>query len=388
MNSERLHYLDALRALTMLLILPAHALALVGLRGGWNDVEASVYWTIHVFRLPLFFLIAGFFAALLARARGTRGLVRNRVIRIGIPLILGVLVVAPLITWEVQALSERPYRPHAQGLTAFVDPHPSFLWFLWYLVLIYAGALLIRCLLARMPVARGGLLRVGKRLLSRRSAPVLLAVPAALCLYWQPTWLADTPAESFVPHLDLLGYYSLFFASGWLLHAVPGLRESIEHRYLQHLALAALALPAALALYLLQSEPAVGTRSVFHLLALLLLSVATWSLSFGLLGLARRFGQQPHPTLRYWTDASYWIYLSHFPVMAAFALAISGLAMPEALRLLVLATATLALIFPAYGAFVRHSAIGRVLHGPRPRDTVHITRWKLTPPTAAAERRA
>jgi glucan biosynthesis protein C len=388
MSSERLHHLDALRALTMVLILPFHALALVGLRGGLNDIEASIWWTIHVFRLPLFFLIAGLFAALLAKTRGTSALLRNRTIRIGIPMALGVLAVVPLITWEVQALSEQPYRPHAQGLRAFADPHPSFLWFLWYLSLIYVGALLAHHLLLRVPKARLELLRVGKLLLSHWSAPLLLAVPAAVCLYWQPTWQAGAPAESFAPNPDLLGYYAIFFFSGWLLHEAPALRESIESRHPQHLALAALALPAALALYLLQSEPAIGTSLAFHLLALLLLSVATWSLSFGLLGLARRFGQEPHPRLRYWTDSSYWIYLSHFPVMAAIALAISALAMPESLRLIVLTTATLALIFPAYGAFVRHSAIGRVLHGPRPKGQTGPLGWRFTPPATAAERRA
>ncbi len=388
MSSERLHHLDALRALTMVLILPFHALALVGLRGGLNDIEASIWWAIHVFRLPLFFLIAGFFAALLARTRGTSALVRNRAVRIGIPLALGVLAVVPLITWEIQALSEQPHRPQAEGLAAFTDPHPSFLWFLWYLTLIYVGALLVRLLLTRMPRTRAGLLRTGSFLLSHRCATFLLAMPAAACLYWQPTWQAGAPAESFAPHLDLLSYYAIFFAGGWLLYEAPGLRESIESRHPQHLAVAALVLPVALALYLLQSEPAIGTSAAFHLFALLLLSIATWSLSFGLLGLARRFGHGPHPRLRYWTDSSYWIYLSHFPVMAAIALAISGLAMPESVRLVVLATLTLALVFPAYGAFVRHSAIGRVLHGPRPKESTGLLGWRFTPPTAAAEHRA
>jgi peptidoglycan/LPS O-acetylase OafA/YrhL len=365
---ERLHHLDALRALTMVLILPAHALALVGLRGGWNDVEASIYWSIHVFRLPLFFIVAGFFAALLIRARGVSELLRNRAVRISVPLVVGVATVVPLITLEIQALSEMPHRPGAQGLEALADPHPSFLWFLWYLTLIYAGALLIRRLLAAMPGARVALLGKARGLIEHWSAPLLLALPAGLLLYRQPTWLASAPSEEFVPHLDLLGYYALFFASGWLLFAVPGLRREIERRPGRHLTVAALAFPPALALYLLQSEPAIGTSRFFHLLALVLLSVATWSLAFGLLGVARRFGSRPSPRLRYWTDAAYWIYLSHFPVMAAIALAIAALPMPEAVRLAVLSCGTLALIYPAYGAFVRHTAIGRVLHGPRPQS--------------------
>lgn len=384
----RLHHLDALRALTMLLILPFHALVLVGLRGGTNDLENAVLWTIHVFRLPLFFLVAGFFAALLVRGRGAGEFLRNRMIRIGVPLVVGVVVVIPWITWEIQALSELPHREDAHGLAAFVDFHPSFLWFLWYLTLIYAVTLASRRLLHAAPGARTRLLGAGERLLSHWAAPLLLAVPTALFLYRQPTWIPDAPAEGFLPRLDLLGYYAIFFAAGWLLLSSPGLRERIELRPKHYLTLAALTFPPGLALYLLQSEPSIGGHSYVHVLALLLFSTATWSLVFGLLGLARRFGSRPNPRLRYWTDASYWIYLSHFPVMAGIALAIAGLAMPESLRALFLVLATLTVIFPAYGAFVRHTAIGRVLHGPRQRGPRASPRGRLTRPAAAAARRA
>lgn len=388
MNTGRLHHLDALRAMTMVLILPFHALVLVGLRGELDDVESSILWVIHVFRLPLFFLVAGFFAALLVKARGVAALLRNRSVRIGIPLVLGVLAVVPLITLEAQALSERPHRPNAEGLAAFADPHPSFLWFLWYLTLIYAGALLVRRALIALPQVTTVVHEGGRRLLRSWFAPLLLAVPAALLLYRQPTWLAEAPSESFALRPDLLCYYAIFFAAGWLLFAAPDLRETIERRPRRYLTLAALTLPPALALYLLQSEPAIGASRGFHLLALLLLSVATWSLVFGLLGASRRFGDRPNPTVRYWTDAAYWIYLSHFPVMAAIALAIAALPMPEAVRLVALCAGTLAVIFPAYGAFVRHTAIGRVLHGPRTPDRRPSGWWRLTRPATAAGRRA
>lgn len=365
MGAERLHHLDALRALTMVLILPAHALALIGLRDGWNDVEASVFWTIHAFRLPLFFLVAGFFGALLVSTRGVASLLRNRAVRIGIPLAVGLVTAVPVLTLELQAIAETEYRPGGEGLAAFADLHPSFLWFLWYLMLFYAGALLVRRALAAMPAAKDVLLGAGQRLLLHWSAPILLAVPAAVLLYRQPTWLAETPADSFLPRPDLFAYYAIFFASGWLLFAAHELREAIESRPWHYAILGGLALPPALALYLLQSEP-IGASRWFHLLALLLLSVTTWSLALGLLGVARHFLDRPSERLRYWADASYWIYLSHFPVMAALALVLFELAMPEAVRLVVLVVATLALIYPLYGAFVRHSAIGRVLHGPRP----------------------
>jgi len=75
-------------------------------------------------------------------------------------------------------------------------------------------------------------------------------------------------------------------------------------------------------------------------------------------------------------------------VMAAIALAIAALPMPVAVRLAALSLGTLAVIFPAYGAFVRHTAIGRVLHGPRRRAPRSSLRGRLTPPGTAAEPQA
>jgi fucose 4-O-acetylase-like acetyltransferase len=385
--SQRLHHLDALRALTMLLILPAHALALVGLNNeGWTGVERSAYWLIHVFRLPLFFLVAGFFAALLLEARGIRALLSNRLVRIGIPMLVVVLLVGPLLDLLVQSQMGLDLR--SEGAGAFLDFQPSYVWFLWYLAMLYALTLLARWALGALPATRRLLLGSGPGLLSHWTVPLLLAVPCALSLYWQPTWAAEAPSFSFRPHPDLLAYYGIFFASGWVLFRTEGLREKIELRPHAYLALAALALPPALALYLLQGEPEIGTSRVFHMLALLLLSIATWSLVLALPGLAQRFLREPSSRLRYWADASYWIYLSHFPVMAILGLIVFELPIPDGLRLVLLMLVTLGLIVPAYGAFVRHTAVGRVLHGPRPHDERPRRRRSLNRQAGAAEPQA
>jgi glucan biosynthesis protein C len=388
MSSERLHHLDALRALSMVLILPAHAVSLMGLRGGWNDAEATLYWLIHAFRLPLFFLVAGFFAALLIEARGTGAVVRNRLVRIGIPLVVVVAVVAPVVTLLVQGVTTDPGISNSNSLDAFTAFQPSYVWFLWYLTMLYVSALALRFALGHSANMRSRLGQAGARLIPHGIAPILLAIPCALLLYRQPTWIAEAPGESFVPRLDLLGYYGLFFAAGWALFAIRGLREQIELQPRRYGLLAAAALPPALALFLMQDAAAIGGSRWFHLLALLLLSVTTWSLVFALLGLSRRFLPQPVPRLRYWADASYWIYLSHFPIMAALALVAFELTMPNSLRLTILVLATLAVVYPAYGLVVRHTAIGRVLHGPRSAGRVKTPGWRPTRPAAAAGRRA
>src|SRR5512135_1326317 len=103
-TSVRFHSLDALRAVALLLGIVLHA-ALAYLPGqgiGWAIQDRSTHLVfsvsiiiVHSFRLGVFFLLAGFFAHLLYERRGFWGFVRNRVVRVLIPFIVGWFLVFP-----------------------------------------------------------------------------------------------------------------------------------------------------------------------------------------------------------------------------------------------------------------------------------------------------
>ena len=103
----RRHDLDALRAAAMLLGIALHAAItfMPMAAGGWpvQDVHqhAAFNWfmaAIHGFRMPLFFLISGFFTAMLWRKRGLKSLLWQRFRRIFLPLLLGMFTIIPA-TW-------------------------------------------------------------------------------------------------------------------------------------------------------------------------------------------------------------------------------------------------------------------------------------------------
>ena len=81
---ERFHALDALRAAMMLLGLVLHSAASytrtpLGDAWPYHDPHTNVAFDllvffIHLFRMPLFFVVAGFFAALLYSSRRPRAL--------------------------------------------------------------------------------------------------------------------------------------------------------------------------------------------------------------------------------------------------------------------------------------------------------------------------
>ena len=73
------------------------------------------FFFLHLFRMPVFFFVAGFFANYLAHKNGIKGFIKNRMFRIGVPFavffpitLLGVMV---LIAGSVLYLPEDSYGP-------------------------------------------------------------------------------------------------------------------------------------------------------------------------------------------------------------------------------------------------------------------------------------
>ncbi len=105
----RRHDLDALRAIAMLLGIVLHGvIAYIPLPGGgWpvQDIHQSEAYgvfmsAVHGFRMPLFFLVSGFFTAMLWRKRGLRSLLMHRSKRIFLPFVIGVFTLVPAV-WIV-----------------------------------------------------------------------------------------------------------------------------------------------------------------------------------------------------------------------------------------------------------------------------------------------
>src|SRR4051794_23073484 len=96
-RSGRIHSMDALRASSMLLLVPVHAAMLLAVNGHPGAWASAIYWLIHVFRLPLSFAMSGSFLALLVSRRGIGLTLRNRPLRIAVPLAVGLFTLVPLL---------------------------------------------------------------------------------------------------------------------------------------------------------------------------------------------------------------------------------------------------------------------------------------------------
>lgn len=289
--------LDRVRAAAMLLGVAYHATyAFVPDIGRWFPVQADATWSgfsviaavLHAVRMPVFFTLSGFFAALVMERRGGAFL-RDRFKRLMVPFFvaLPVTVVADVLLRRASLAQHTMDAAYAgQGEWLF---RPLHLWFLEYLFLF--------CLLAWLLDAT----KVTVRLHSVLKTPEVLLLgslvtTACVLMFGEPQ-----PAFSFVPSLSAVTYFAPFFGLGWAFYRSREATTVLQRRG-WWMALASMALCLFVFTRPLQWQP----------LGQALAALAAWLMVLGVMGPAMRPGARPPGSL---VQSAYWVYLVHHPLV-------------------------------------------------------------------------
>jgi ABC-type multidrug transport system ATPase subunit/peptidoglycan/LPS O-acetylase OafA/YrhL len=370
---NRLHALDAVRGFALLLGVAFHAA--LSFMPGWppglwamNDnspshVLSDVAFVTHIFRMSLFFFIAGYFGRLLYQRLGAGAFWANRAKRIAVPLVAGWVVLFPLISviWTIGItkvfggkLPPMPEMPKTPG--AFPLTH---LWFLYQLLLTYVGVLAMRALIARLDPdqkLRG--------FVDRMLSGSLRTIPLAFALIALPMWFywqgIPTPDQSLIPQIPATVGFGTAFVVGWLVHRSKDALTLIASRTTVHLVLASFA--TVWLMHVMHTEPMASPGNTKTLYALVF-GVAVWSWVLGLTGAALKFLSNYSATRRYIADASYWIYLMHLPVVAAFQIWVGHWPLHWTVKYPFILIASFAILFLSYHYLVRPTFIGQLLNG-------------------------
>jgi peptidoglycan/LPS O-acetylase OafA/YrhL len=364
---SRYHALDALRAAMMFLGIYLHAIAAYSPNGGWPykpaQLTTTLDWSmglIHVFRMPVFYVMAGFFAALLLQRYGLRRAADNRFWRIVVPFVVGWIILYPLVMFLAAVGRGGMDRALDFILSGrfLAYAHPLHLWFLEYLIVLYLLAIVAVMGVRLLPQdVRTLLLRFFRLAVRSWWAPLIFAVPSFLAmLLMQHPWLDDPP--SFVPVARIVLAYAIPFAFGWLLYLNADLLETLSRRAWLYAAFAAVASFAYLATFVvpMERDTAFYTARAVH-------SVALWLLIFAVTGLFLRYLGGHSAFRRYLCDSSYFLYLAHMPVLIAFQLLLRDVPLPPLAKVPLALAATVAVLLPLYRYGVRPTFVGAVLNG-------------------------
>ena len=355
-----LHDLDALRACAMLLGVLLHAVfhtipfryfrsnILPGGPNTWALPYFHLVQLVHGFRMPVFFLLSGFFCALLWQRRGLSGLLKNRILRIALPLLICIPTIRNLefilnrLRWGENPTTE-------EWLRAIAVDDLSLLWFLWQLLLLSA------------------LLLIAARLGLRFRHPVWwLLLPAS----WLPAYLMSQNFLVFGPETSVAvavdapvpGFYACFFFFGVFFYQ----RGFTVRRWWMAAILPAVTLvyPAAIPLLFVHERL---RDAGMQLPASLLEATFAWLMCFGLMGLFRLVAARERPWLRLLADAAFWIYLTHELLMQVLADPLRSRVRNPHLFFLLLVLSVTDILLVAWTREVRYSWIGTLLNGKRER---------------------
>lgn len=386
-DNQRYYSLDALRGSMMMLGIILHGSQWYisqppgGIPVPTDPSTAYVFDVIvhfiHSFRMPLFFVLAGFFTSLLVGKRGVRGTYSNRVSRILSPLLVSCFTILPLTmlamiafmgsakfnTFQLIPSMEQIEIIRAEIAAAGMpvdQPSLGHLWFLYYLLYFY--------LLIPLCIGLVGLLKKVDSRAGKLIASPLLFVP--LAIYTATTLWAFRGGvlfEGFLfikPHLPALLYYGSFFVFGYIFHNFRQVLGTFNRSLNWFVGISIVLLPMAI----------LATRNEFamaevdqqtHAIAVVLNACLTWSLIYLFMGLFLRFLDYESPWILYISNSSYWVYLLHMPVVTTIAWLLLPLDLHALIKFPIVVSVTTVICFTTYHYWVQDSWVSQLLNGIR-----------------------
>jgi glucan biosynthesis protein C len=335
------HGLDLLRSMALLLGVVFHAAMPVltpeylglALQDVPPEIPAApllgmfMEWT-HIWRMPAFFLLAGFFAQMVLMRKGPMAFLADRAVRI-----FGVLATFCIL---IAVLS---------GGSPFDLGHLWFLWFLGLMCLIAAAA-------RGVPSQwiKGGATRLSARLPNL----TLLLVPVVLAsLLGREGTSAPAPVTVFDMQFGSFAYFWVFFLIGQMLWLG---RARIDE-------LARLPVFGALLLGSTCSFLALGGLSpravAFHLVG----SATTLMLVFGLIGMTHALLNRPNRLVRFAARTAYPVYVFHVWPAIALSASMMSAGLGPTMSVVSSSVLTILLCLGAYMVLVRYTPLDWLFSG-------------------------
>ncbi|GAB4345272.1 MAG: hypothetical protein Kow0099_25370 [Candidatus Abyssubacteria bacterium] len=380
-NSERLHYIDWLRVLAVMLLFPFHTARVFNNEDFYvkNEVLSrgmDIFISfVHQWHMPLFFLVSGVGTWFALRSRTGGSYLKERVKRLVVPLLFGSCVIVPPQVYLMR-VGGRGYGHAAEPMFrgSYFEFYPRFfngippegnwewahLWFLAYLFTFSVVALPI------FHYLKGD---AGKRLISRivavcerRGGIFAFAVPlvvieAALRPIWPGFQNLYNDWANFL-------FYLTFFVYGYVLCADARFGRAIEKHGRTALVFGVTCVAFYLAIDAAGLVPGLGYSPGFILL-MVLRGFNAWFWLVAILWLGQRYLNFTNKALRYSNDAVLPVYVLHQTVIVVIAYYVVPWQTRVFGKFLFITAASLVGTFLIYDIIVRRTGVTRFLFGMR-----------------------
>jgi len=379
--------IDWLRVLATLLVIVFHVAMVFNPAPFFHIRNAELTFAAVVFcgfvslwHMPLFFVLAGWSLARAIGSRSVKEVLKERVARLGVPLLTGIVLFMPWIKylelrsgmdlnhrglWVTEALQPGfreviptglPLMPEyresfATFLPQFFSNPDRFTWaHLWFVAYLFTFTVLLLPLFARWA-------RTPRTSFELRPwmawAPVPLLVVIQLVL--RPHWPG---IQNLYNDWANVAWYTTFLCSGFALGWDPRLEALVHQQWKRALAVGlgtcAVLLGGITGLYISTTVLLIGS------------AVAGWAFLIVLLGLGRQRLSFTTPALRYLAEAALPIYVLHQAAIVIPGFWLVQLPLGITAKFVLLLAAAFLVTFAVYHVLVRPLQPLRILFGMRP----------------------
>jgi peptidoglycan/LPS O-acetylase OafA/YrhL len=346
--------------------------------------------------MPLIFLVGGASAFFALQSRSPRAYITERLSRLLIPFLFGMLVIVPIQVYigQVHRLGAPPpfvpfYAQHVAGLLRLpVEGLPptgadwiGHLWFIPILIVFALLAMPFAWLLRPLASARA------PSWITQHRAPVvlllLLGVPVGAIQFLLLAGASQTPALRPLSGWALFVTFLYFFVAGYLIYRLPPLTHGIRTVAAPALALAVASLIVMEIVDRTHQAPSAAFTDAFLAYCVLRGSVS-WLWVAGLLGFGMRHLAHSPRWLPYMTEATYPAYIIHMPILSFIALFVVGWQAPLLLKFAVIAVTTCIAVLSVYDGAIKRIPLLRFLFGLKPLRARTVSNRPSSPPTCRA----
>ena len=354
---ERRYDIDWLRVLAVLLLFFVHPGRIFFTMGPWyvqnmekNELISIITYFLDFWQMGLLFLLAGASTLFAMRFRSAKKYLIERLKRLVIPLIFGILVIVPPQLY-IEILGFRG--------ASYIDFYPKYfdsqytggfdMGHLWFIAFLFGYSLLALPLFLFL---KG---ESGRRVLDKLGQ--FFSIPGMIFLFILPLALMDYILYDFYPNPL---YFFTFFLLGYLILANERFEETISKNKLIGLIIGVLWFAGWLILISGGTGAPIWVGSLTK-------GVVSWSMLVAILGYGRQYLNFSNRFLKYQSEASYPVYILHQTVVIAIGYFVIRWEMGAIPKFLIIVVASLLVTFGLYEVAVKRTNITRFLFGMRPK---------------------
>ena len=365
-KTERFHGLDAVRGIAMLLGIVLHASLpyIEGLpKGLWpsdkntSNIIPIIFEFIHIWRMPIFFIISGFFANLVITRKSLIIWWKNRFLR----LVLPAMIFFPIVSLTIPWIFKYGYTGNINFFFSN-EGQPHHLWFLYHLFIFVLFSIFIKFfgliiykffkqinLIVVVDIFNTVKSFLGRHIFDSRFPILMIFVFFIFNLFTG----ADLIINPLASGLYFLFGYRLyknnllfdFIKSNWKFYLIGGLTVTIIF-------------------FILNTQASNFAKEDVRWIPWVILKISSAVLlSFSFIGLAEQKFSNLNPIVRFISDSSYWVYLIHLPLVAFITFFMLKITIFAELKFLIAIILTSAICLITYKYFVRSTIIGILLNG-------------------------